>query len=259
MIRVFQIAILVFVIFFTQNLYAQDSITLVSKSHSVAFKTQFAQFKDGFNYGKVFNGLNLVLGYSFTSTSGDNIFTYSPELGFGPSYKEGIGLAWKFRPIDFFYGWKINKSLTKPLTLGVYFATNYQWQLYPELQSGHMFWFTSIEAGPQLLYIFPIHNRLIKITFSNSIAGWASRPVPSTEKYFYSLRFSDYVKNAHSNLKFGSFNLFNHTIFEIELVPKIGKRLSLAYEFEYFGYYRNPTLSYMSHSFNLRWKIGKLI
>ncbi len=257
--RGIQIAILVCVILFTPYLYAQDSIKLVSKSHSVSLKTQFAQFKDEFNYGQVFSGLNLVGDYSFTLISGNNIFTYSPELGFGANFKKGIGLAWKFRPIDVFYGYRIYKSNTNPLTLGVYFATNYQWQLYPELQSGQMFWFTSIEIGTKLKFIFPINNKFIKVILCNSLAGWTSRPVPSTEKYYYSLSISDFVSNAHSNLTFGSFNLFNHTILEIELVPNLGKRLSLAYEFEYFGYYKNPILSYMSHSFNLKWKIGRLL
>ena len=121
-----------------------------------------------------------------------------------------------------------------------------------------MFWFTSIEIGPQLVLTLPIKSKQIKITFSNSLAGLTSRPEPSTETYYYSLKLSDFITNAHSNLKFGSYNLFNHTHIRIELMNNKGKRLSFAYEFEYFGYYQNPKLSYLNHSVNLKWKIGKL-
>jgi len=237
-------------------LKAQDSTK--SKTHFVSFKTQFFQIKDAFNYGLVYSGVNLVGKYSFILSSEKNTFSYNPDLAFGVNFNKGIAMAWHFRPVDLFYGWKVNKEKSKPLTIGPYFATNYNWQLYPYLQSGHMFWFSSIEIGPRFIFTTPIKNKLFKFTFSNSLIGWASRPEPGTETYFYSLKFSDFFNNAHSNMKFGSFDLFNHTNFEIELVNTKGKRLSFAYEFEYFGYYDDPRLSYMAHSINLIWRVGKI-
>lgn len=248
--------VLLVTLIFIANLTAQDSLRF--NTHSLTLKTQFFQIKDKLNYGLVFNGLNLVGRYSLEKSLGKTMFIYTPEFSFGVNYNKGIGLSWGFVPIDFFYGYKIKKSVTRPLIIGAYFCTNYNWQLYPELQSGHMYWFTSIEIGPQLILSLPIRNRKIKITFSNSLAGLNSRPAPATETYFYSLRFSDFVSNAHSNLQFGSYNLFNHTNFEIELRSNKKKRLSIAYEFEFYGYYEEPKLNYPSHSFNLKWKIGKL-
>jgi len=121
-----------------------------------------------------------------------------------------------------------------------------------------MMWFSSIEIGPRIIFTTPIKSKLFRFTFSNSLAGWGSRPEPGTETYFYSLKFSDFFNNAHSNMKFGSFDLFNHTNLEIELINTNDKRLSFAYEFEYFGYYKDPRLSYMAHSINLNWRVGKL-
>jgi len=241
---------------FSIILKAQDSTK--NKEHYVSFKTQFFQVKDDFNYGLVYNGLLLAGEYSYILATVKTTFSFNPELGFGFDFNKGMGLALKFRPVDLFYGFRINKNKSNPLTLGPYFATNYNWQLYPELQSGHMFWFTSIEIGPRITFTTPIKNNLFKFTFSNSLAGWTSRPEQGTETYFYSLKFSDFVNNAHSNLKFGSFDLFNHTYFEIEMLNTNGKRLSFAYEFEYFGYYQDPKLSYIAHSINMTWRVGKI-
>jgi len=248
--------VLTTILMLSSNSIAQDS--LKQTIHSATLKTQFFQIKDAFNYGLVFNGLNLVGRYSFEKTTEKTSIIYNPEFSFGANFNKGVGLDWGFIPINFFIGRNINRSKSKPLVFGGYFLTNYNWQLYPELQSGHMFWFTSLEIGPQAIFSLPIKHREIKITLSNSLAGFTSRPIPATESYFYSLTFSDFVTNAHSNLKMGSYNLFNHTNLEIELLNNTKKRFSFAYEFEYFGYYKEPKLSYLTHSLNFKWKIGKI-
>ncbi len=238
------------------KLRAQESFR--TKENFISFNPQFFQVKDKFNYGLAHSGLNLNLGYAFVRTTDKNTISYSPDLAFGANYKQGVGLAWHFRPIDLYYGINLTHDNTKIIILGPYFATNYNWQLYPELQSGHMFWFTSIEAGPRLLATIPFKSKIFKLTVTNSLAGWTSRPRPATETYFYSLQFSDFVNNAHSDLTFGSYDRFNHTILEIDMLPKQGKRLSLGYQFEYFGYFHDPKLSYLSHSLILKWKTGKI-
>lgn len=254
--RTKQLYIVLLLSLFSLVLKAQD--TLKFKGHFVSLKTQFFQIKDAFNYGLVYSGINLKGGYSFVVCTKKSTFTYNPDLAFGVNFNKGVAMAWHFKPIDLFYGWKVNKEKSKPLTIGPYFAANYNWQLYPYLQSGHMFWFTSIEIGPRIIITKFIKSKLLRLTFSNSVVGWTSRPEAGTETYFYSLKFSDFFNNAHSNMMFGSFDLFNHTNFEIEMINIKGKRLSFAYEFEYFGYYNDPKISYMAHSINLIWRVGKI-
>jgi hypothetical protein len=254
--RLIRLIFLVYIALFSSMLMAQDRV--IHKNHSLSLNIQFIQIKDEFNYGLVFSGVNLGVRYSFVKTSDRYTLSCAPDLAFGPNFKKGIGIAILFRPINLFYGFNVTKSNVKPLTIGPYLATNYQWQAYPELQSGHMFWFTSLEAGPRLLLMMPFKGKLFKITLSNSIAGWTSRPEPATETTFYSIKFSDFFRNAHSNLQFGSYNLFNHTNFEIELVNTKGKKLSVAYEFEYFGYYQEPRYQCLLNTLNLKWKIGKI-
>lgn len=224
-------------------------------SHIFSFKPQFFQIKDAFNYGLVFNGLNLFTEYELNYQKGENLLSISPELAFGASYNphSGLGLSWHFIPIDLYYGFKLKKVSTKSVLLGPYFATNYNWQMYPELQSGHMLWFTSFELGSKLMITLPLIKREFLVSFSTSLAGFVSRPEPATEIHFYSLKMSDFVNNAHHDLKFGFSERFNHTNLEIELIRKEKKKMSLAYEFEYFGNYLGPKVSFVSHSINMKW------
>ena len=186
------------------------------------------------------------------------MLSYAPGLTFGANFSKGVGLAWHFKPIDIWYGFKVNKDIPRPLFVGAYFITDYNWQLYPELQSGHMFWWSSFELGPKLFYKIPIKEKLLKLSFSTSLVGWTSRPTPSTETHFYSLKFSDFVNNPHSNLTFGSSLQFNHTHIEIEFQNRPNKKFSIAYAFQYFAMYETPKISQITHSIHLKWRIGKM-
>ncbi len=234
---------------FGANLSAQSSV--ISTTHDLTFKSQFFQIKDEFNYGLVFHGLNLALDYSYERTFEQAQFSYNPELSFGANYNKGVGFAWGFIPINLFYGFKINNGSTTQLFIGPYFATHYNWQLYPELQSGHMFWFTTIEIGPEVTFSLPAGKRVLKITASNSLAGFTSRPEPSTETYYYSLSLGDFISNAHQNMQFASLGLFNHTDLSIDIFTQ--KNFSLGYQFRYFGYYQEPRYGYIAHSINFNW------
>ncbi len=238
------------------RLYGQEKHTKVGVYQYMTLKTAFFQIKDDFTYGLVFNGVNLAGRYTLEKTTEKKTFIYAPEISLGANYNIGAGLSLGFVPIDVFYGYQTDIIPSKPSILGAYFSTNYNWQFYPELQGGQMYWFTSIEIGPQFVLTLPVRKTSLKFIFSNSVAGFTSRPKPQTESYFTSRKFSDFVSNAHSNLQFGSYNSFNHTYFEVELLRK-DKKLSFAYAFEYYGYYNEPGLNFVSHAINLIWKIGQ--
>ena len=242
----------VFIFLNLSNVLAQESTNISSKTHAISFKTQFIQIKDAFNYGLKYSGINLVAGYSFSQITDKKIVIYHPEIAFGGVFNKGAGFVWKFKPIDFFYGRKLK---SKALTIGAYCSSDYQWQQYPELQGGRLFWFSSIEIGPKIVFEFPYKSYLLDISFSNSIAGIASRPKPSTETYFYAFSFSEFIAVAHQNLQFGSYDVFNRTQLEIELKWDSWKRCSVGYSFEYFGYYNEPMLHFLNHSLNFKWKI----
>lgn len=224
--------------------------------HQLSFQTDYYQIKDEFNYGLVINGMNLALEYDLLKVKQDRMFSYSADLAFGPGYRQGIALNWHLKPLDFFYGYKVNNE--HKIYLGGYISSNYQWQLYPELQSGHMLWFSSLEIGPRLHAMINLGKQKVKLRVSNSLAGLSSRPSPSTEQYFYSLKFSDFIENPHSNIKFGTSNLMNHTNLKVELPNAKGKRLNLAYEFDYMAHFKDTRVEYLTHSLKLSWTLGKL-
>jgi len=225
-------------------------------SHNITFKPQFLQIKDEFNYGLVHNGLNLAGEYSRISSSAYNSFIYSAELGFGVVYREGVGMNWSLTPADLFYGFRLNKNSEVPVLLGPYMLAIYKWQLYPELQSGHIFWFSSYELGPQLQVAVPVKEKHISFELSFSLAGLNSRPEPATEQYYYSLTFADFVKNPHSNMSFGSLNQYGHVHFTAQLSDP-DRSTAFAYEFELFNYRLEPMFKYMTHSITFQWKLGK--
>ncbi len=229
-----------------------------NKTHSLVFGLQFYQIKEGMNYGLVFNGINLAIGYEYERINHSSMFRYKPKLDFGVNFQKGIGLNWRFTPIDVFYGFQIFKSSKNTYYLGPYISTNYLWQLYPELQSGHLFWYTLFDIGPKIISIYKVGSNTFSISIATSVMGFTSRPEfdPKWESHFYTLRFFDWVEKMNSNFNFGSFGLLNHTDIEVEFANILGDGLSLAYEFEYFGYFDTPKYQYLSHSLNFKWCIG---
>ncbi|MFO7889873.1 MAG: hypothetical protein R6V04_05995 [bacterium] len=254
--RHIKIILSLIMIILTTSVKAQDID--INNKQFIHLKLQHSQTKDTFTYGLVFKGVNFVIGYSLIKKTEQRIFFCSPDLTLGINSNKGVGLSFQFTPIDLGYGFQLNDSKISPVFLGPSVATHYRWNLYPEIQSGQMYWFTSIELGSTLIVQHPWKKMLWKVTLTNSLAGWCSRNPPCTEKYFFSLKFSDFIHNAHSHFKFGSFNLFNHTVLDILALNLLSKRISLGYEFEYLGYFQSPKLQYLTHSLNLRWKIGKL-
>lgn len=239
-----------------------NSLSLLSQdqerevSHNIKFKPQFLQIKDEYNYGLVHNGLNLAGEYSRISSAANNTFIYSAEIGFGAVYRQGVGMNWSLTPADLFYGFRLNKESEIPVVLGPYMLAIYKWQLYPELQSGHMFWFSSYELGPQLLVGVPVKEKRISFELSFSLASLNSRPEPATEQYYYSLSFADFVKNPHSNMSFGSVNQYGHIHFVAQFTDP-DRSTAFAYEFEFFNYRTEPMFRYISHAITFQWKLGK--
>ena len=241
---------------FTSVLFGQnaDTTKLIQKAHFVTIKTQFSQYKDQFNYGLVFSGVNLDLGYASMQTRGNKTTSYKCGLAIGINSNKGTGIALRIKPLDYFYGVKLE---SRPITIGPYASADYIWQLYPEIQSGHMFWFSAWEIGPKVIFKIPVKSKTLKCIFSNSLFGFTSRPKPGTESTFYSLNLIDYVKFSHQNLKFGSFNNYNHSRLQLGLLNNDKKRLSICYSFEYYGYYKDPKISVIFHTLNFNFKLGK--
>ena len=250
--RLKQFIILLFFIF-----AGIDSFGQVEKSHYLGFSTQYSQIKEGANYGLVNQGGNLSFAYRLIKKTKNRQLTFAPDFSFGANYRNGIGMSWHFNLIDLRYTYNICKKATRSLNVGPYFASNHFYQLYPELQSGHMFWLTSIELGPVLEWNLTPDNRLIEISGLISILALNSRKEQLREEYYYSLNVSDILSESHSNMKVNSLNNYLHLSLSARTNITQAKRMKVGYKLELIKYSTQVPFSYLTHSIELSWQLGK--
>lgn len=224
-------------------------------TQSFTLSPRFVQVKDQFNYGLVHRGINLGGIYSLRASLPNMDLLYRAEVGMGLDWNHGIGLLLSLKPLDGYAGFILNAGPGKRFLLGPYVAGYYMWQLYPELQSGQMFWFSSYEAGPRFEAELPVRKNTLLLTGSAALAGIQSRPEYQTESYYYSSTTMDFITKPHEGMTVGFPVRFNHVEIGLELV-RPGKRFSLGYAFKYLGFRDEPSFQYVSQSIDLTWKIG---
>lgn len=162
------------------------------------------------------------------------------------------------KPLDGFAGFTLINDPERKLVLGPTLSGYYMWQLYPELQSGDLFWFSSYEMGPRLKSTLPLKDYKLRISASWALVSLTSRPEVKTEQYYYSSTFSDFFRNPHTYMEAGFPGSFNHVDLSAELNPP-RRSFSFGYRFEYIGYRESPSFQYMTHALLLRWKVGSQI
>ena len=64
-------------------------------------------------------------------------------------------------------------------------AMNYYLQIFTELESGHVFWFTFIDAGPRLILDKNLKKQKLRFQVANSVIGLGSRPVGLEDTYYH--------------------------------------------------------------------------
>ena len=249
-------AVFIFILIFGRVccVSAQESSSPPDHGRTLTVQAGFSQLKDAFNYGLVYNGGEIHTMWSCWNRRDRSVFSYQGGFGLGMNGQVGPGLIVSIKPVNLSWVTSIGSG---QWTLGGYMMTDYRWQLYPLLQSGHMFWMTTMEVGPKASVALPIGKRQLLISLAVSLAGVTSRPRPSTETYFYSLAFSDVIRNAHQRLTFGMSDRFNHTLLALTLVPLTSRRMTAHYLFEYLGYYPEPAFHYLRHAISLSWRLGK--
>ena len=226
-------------------------------SSSISIEPQFFLLKDANIYGLAFKGPNFALGYNQVKESIYGFSRYEAALGAGAALGgETMGINLHFKPLDLAGGWPLVEKNDLSLYLGAYVAMNYYLQFFTELEDGHVFWSTFIDAGPRMILDLNGKNQKFRIQLANSMGGLASRPNGLENTYYNDLHAFDIISNMHSNLEAGSFNLLNHTDLEIEWrhLNKMGT--SIAYRMEYFGYFQAPRLDHLVNSVSIRIIVG---
>jgi hypothetical protein len=224
----------------------------IKQSHSIIFS--FLQIKDEFNIGMVFNGIQLKYVYGITWKTGESELTYQPSLDFGIAWShEMSGYKIGISPVNVTWEMPIYQNTGHTLKTGANFVMNYNYQMYPDLHGGHLFWASEIGLSPIINYRYQFNNSRLVCFLQNSLFGFVSH-TDKNDPYFYSFKASDFFIRPHENMQFGSFNNYNHTKFSMEFAPNIEKTHSFLYEFDYFGIWNNTKYQQINHS--LIWRMS---
>ena len=231
--------------FCSTNCFAQHK-------NEISVYAGFIQLKEELNQSMVYNGAQIGFHYQ------RNIFfkkwelRYKPKIAIGVTFNRGmIAANFNFVPVDFSGIVPVFQNDKHTLRVGLNFAANYGYQFYPKQLGAHLFWNSEIGIAPCIEYDYQWNNNRIKIFLQNSIAGFVSRTKEVTP-YFYSVTFSDFFTQPHSNMKFGSFDKYNHTNVSIAYTPNISKGHSIILGVEYIDHYFSNR--FQSLNYYLQWK-----
>jgi hypothetical protein len=214
------------------------------------------QIKEELNLGMVFSGVQLEYRYGIQWTIKNHEIGYQPQLGFGVGFcrlsgMEGYQLH--VAPMNVTWRMLFYEKNGHAVKGGVNFLTDYNYQLYEKLHDAPLFWNSEIGFSLAFRYSFQWSNQKICVSLRNSLFGFTSH-FQGYDPYFWQKTWKDYFVKPHTNLKFGSFNHYNHTIVSLEFVPNTEKKHSIGYEFDYLGLFYGNKLHRINHY--LIWRIS---
>jgi len=218
----------------------------VKHSHSIVIG--LLQLRDESALGMVFSGIQLEYRYGLHWTINEHKIIYQSAIGLGIAFnRRMIGAQIHFSPVNVTWTMPFYENSGHTIRGGANFAINYNYQYY-ELNDGPIFWNTVIGLSPVIVCSYQWDNKRITAVLQNSLIGFTSRR-QGYEPYFWSFDWRDFIINPHKNLKFGSFNNYNHTKVSFEFIPNIYLEHSFSYEFNYLGFFYGYRFDQINHNF----------
>jgi hypothetical protein len=225
-----------------------------SVSRNSFLSAGYRQIKEDANFGLVFKGPEVNYGMTWNILKNRSLIIYEFELGLGiPFSREIPSLAFYLKPVDLACTFRIMEE--NNFFIGPSLAVEYNYNLYPDLQSGFDYWFTNFSLGARAIYDFNYKSSAFRIMINTSLFGLTSRQDDYRDPYFYDIGFNYAVKHLNQKLNFGSIKSFNSVNFELLWKAKPDSRFMFGYQFKYSGYYNAPEISMISNSIKLT--IGK--
>jgi hypothetical protein len=211
----------------------------------------FNQIKEGANFGLIFRGPGLNYGMDWNSVNEKRFITYEFELGISILFSREIpALGFYLKPVDMVYLFKLPLA-NNNLYFGPVLKLEYNYNLYPDLQSGFDYWFTNLSLGIGALFDFNYQKSSFRIKLNSSVAGFSSRQEAYRDPYFYDIGFKYAIKHLNQDFYFGSFDDFNVTNFEILYSPDKDSRFSFGYFLKYSGFYHDPRITMLNQGVKL--------
>lgn len=149
----------------------------------------YLQINEDANFGLVFNGPRLDFGMNWETGNEKGVILYEYELGLGIIFSNNIpALGFYLKPVDLSYLFRIQAG-ERAFFIGPAIKLEYNYYLYPELQSGFDYWFTNSALGAHATYNLTIGNSSFFIKLYSSLAGFTSRQENFRDPYFYDIGF----------------------------------------------------------------------
>ena len=225
---------------------------LAQNKNEISVYAGFLQLKEELNQSMVYNGPQIGFHYQRNISFEKWELRYKPKIALGIPFNRGmIAANFHFVPVDFSGIVPVFQDDKHTLRVGLNFSANYGYQFYPKQLGAYLFWNSEIGLSPCIEYDFQWNNSRIKVSLQNSVAGFVSHTKEVTP-YFYSIKFSDFFTQPHKNMKFGSFDKYNHTNASVEYTPNISKGHSIAFGVEYIDSYFDNR--FQSLNYYLQWK-----
>jgi hypothetical protein len=237
-------------------LFLQLIITLGSAQDKSFTRNSFLtagnnQINEGSNFGLVFTGPVINYGMTWNIKNDKRMITYGFESGVGILFSKNIpALGIYLKPAEIAYMLRFPGSISS-LYIGPSLKFEYNYNLYPQLQSGFDYWFTNFSFGLKAQYDFRYRSSSFHIAANSSLAGFISRQPVNRDPYFFDLGLKYAIRNLHQDLSVGSLNKFNTTNLEVLWKPVPDSRLLIGYSFRYSRYYQSPELIIVSHSIKI--------
>lgn len=248
--NIVKILAVLFLLFLCSKSFAQE------KMSSYFISADFIQIKETENLGLVFKGPKLDAGLKFEIPIDNNLFVYQNSIGIGLEFSRGmLGLHFNFKPAELFYGYNISHNKLK-IFLGPSLKAEYNVQLYPYLKGGQPYWFTNYYLGAAAIIEFPFYEKIFRVHLSSSLVGFISRPESDRDPYWMNFYFWDIVSQVHQNITFASILEFNNTTVQLEYFPHAEKKsFSITYSFDYYGTYKQPTVTFINQSIKFQFSL----
>ena len=229
-------------------------------SHSHTFVVGFLQLKDQLDLGMVFNGVQLEYRYGLHWKINDHEIIYQPKFGAGITFSKysipGNAMErsqFHFAPVNITWTMPAYDQNGHAIRAGVNFIMDYNYRYCEDLHDSLLFWNTEIGFSPVIQYSYQWDNKRIKATLKNSLFGFTSH-TRGYDPYFWQFTWKDIFIKPHEEMKFGSFNNYNHTNISLEFSPNISKMHSFGYEFDYLGFFSENKFERINH--NLFWRLS---
>ncbi|MEK7253615.1 MAG: hypothetical protein AAB316_02630 [Bacteroidota bacterium] len=221
-----------------------------TRSSEQSLVVNFLQIKEGLNHGLVFRGFGLQYQRLWEWENDQRLVSYEAGIGLAAPTSRGIiGAQLHLLPGRVSYLRKTGG--VRDLAAGLFFTGEYNYQMYPDLQSGYSFWLTHYSVGGALAYPFEAGGQLFEVKFRTTLLGATSRPEVERGEYFFDASLGDMVRYLHQDFQFGTWNRYNQTGLEIRWQPKADARLAFAYGMNYYGYFKQPRLTMIDQSLKL--------